>query len=105
MVKPSRKIDASRSYLSTAHLRYLSIRSSFENQTAISLKQFTAKNIYNFLAKRNRRLITFGVDGCIWKLVCTDPHRWCLERADENSAWGLARIFEFLSNITGKAIP
>ncbi len=63
-----------------------------------------AKNICNLLAKSNRRLITFGIDGYIWKLVCTDPHRWCLERADKNLAWGLARIFEFLSNITGKAI-
>jgi hypothetical protein len=60
-----------------------SIRSGFENQTAIPLKDFTARNMYNLLSRRKSRCITRRADGFIWKLVCRDPHRWCLEHAEQ----------------------
>ena len=46
-----------------------SICSSFENQTLILLKDFTAREIYNLLSRRERKLITRRADGFIWKLV------------------------------------
>lgn len=74
-----------------------SIRSSFENQTAIPFEDFTARNIDNLLSRRERKCITRRADGFIWKLVCRDPHRWCLEHAEQSLGWGLDHIFEFLS--------
>jgi hypothetical protein len=83
-----------------------SIRSSFENQTSIPFKDLTTRNIYNLLSRRERKLITRRADGFIWKLVCNDPHRWCLEHAEQSLGWGLARISQFLSStFASKTMP
>lgn len=58
-----------------------SIRASFENQTTISFEDLSARNVYNLLSRRERKLITGRADGLIWKWVCSSPNRWCLERA------------------------
>jgi hypothetical protein len=73
------------------------IRWSFESQTAISFEDFSAKNVYNLLSRRERKRITRRSDGFIWKLVCHDPHRWYLENA-ESLGWFLARMPQFLLN-------
>jgi hypothetical protein len=73
-----------------------SIRSSFENQTAIAFNEFTARNMYNLLSKRERKRITRREDEFIWKLVYDDPHRWSLEHAKQGLEWDLVRIFSNL---------
>jgi hypothetical protein len=66
-----------------------SIRLSFENQTAILFKEFTARNMYNLLSTRERKLITYRAGG-IWKLYhcfeyhCSEVRMWSLEHADQS---------------------
>ncbi|KAM3065285.1 hypothetical protein ACMFMF_011224 [Clarireedia jacksonii] len=79
-----------------------SIRSSFENQTAIPFKDYTTRNMSNLLSRRERTLITRREDGFIWKWVSTAPNRWCLEHAEhtehakQSLGWNLGVIFVFL---------
>jgi hypothetical protein len=58
-----------------------SIRSSFENQSTIPFKEFTARNTYNLLSRRERKLFTSREDGFTWKWVSRNPNRWCLEQS------------------------
>ncbi|PQE27138.1 Cyclin-like F-box protein [Rutstroemia sp. NJR-2017a WRK4] len=66
-----------------------SIRSSFENQTAIPFVEFTSRNIYDLLSRRERKHITRREDGFIWKLVYNDPYRWCIEHAGQSLEWDI----------------
>ena len=74
-----------------------SIRSSFENQTAISLVDFTARNIYNLLSRPKLKLFTRRADGFMWKRV--DPGRyrwhWYLEPAEPRYLSKIRRFFSW----------